>query len=273
MRRLVTLLLASSICLTTPLVALAQEDGATAEERYDALTTQAATAYEAGEYAKAVELFEQAYELRAVSNILYNIGRIHEEAGNIDAAIEYYDKFVVAPNVQQAARKDALDRLKTLREVKAVRDGTAAADATPAPTEAPPAEVSTSTAEAAEPKTVVVVREEEPKPGRVLGWALLGVGGASLVGSGIFGLLAQSQFSQFEEATTLEGRRDAASAGRTNAVVADSLLVTGFVTAVVGGVVLLMSSGDTDANPETAAWTVTPVIGRGTAGMGLGLSF
>ena len=270
MRRLVTMLLASSICLTTPILALAQDASAANEEQYDALTTQATAAYEAGDYAKAAQLFQQAYELRAVSNILYNIGRIHEEAGNIDGAIEYYDRFVVAPNVQQAARKDALERLKTLREVKAVRDQTAvatqeAAEPATAPAEAQPA------APASEP--VVVVEEAEPKKGRALGWALVGVGGASLLGSGVFGVLAQSKFSTFEEATTLQERRDAASAGRTNSVVADSLLVTGLVTAVVGGVVLLVSSGDAEASPESAAWTVTAVIGRGSAGMGLNLCF
>lgn len=261
MRRIVATMLVGSLVLTTPCLVTAQEAAsAEQEEQFNALTAQATEAYEAGDYVKAAELFEQAYALKPVSNILYNIGRINEESGNIDGAIEFYDRFVVAPNVEQSARRDALERLKTLREVKAVRSGGAVAEADQ--TEATPTE------------TVAVAEvEAEPNPAKTLGWVLVGVGGGSLVASGVFGLLAQSRHNAFEEAPTLQERRDAAAAGRTHSVIADSLLITGVVAAVTGTVILLVSAGEAEAAPETASWTVSPLVGQKAVGMGLQLSF
>lgn len=268
MRRLVANVVVSSLLCSAPALTFAQEPAEPAEpvnqeeEEFKRYTAEAAQAYETGDYAKAVELFEKAYEIRPVSNILYNIARIHEEAGNIDGAIAYYDRFVVAPGVEQNARKDAVDRLKTLREVQAVKEG-----------------------EPREETDVVVVEETPPPPepeptppqpntAATLGWVFVGVGGASLVTSGIFGLLAQGNFNDFENATSLEERRSAANAGRTQAVIADSLLVTGIVTGIVGGVVLVASAGGAE-KPATASssWSVSPLVGQKSVGMGFELNF
>lgn len=224
-------------------------------DAYSDLTARASEAYEAGDLPKAVELFKQAYALRPVSNILYNIGRIYEDLGDIDNAITHYDQFVVAPNVEQVARRDALDRLKTLREVQKLRDG-----------EGEPQEI-------AEP-TPTPQPTPEPKPkssvAKTLGWTFLGVGGASLVGSGIFALLTQSQHAAFEDAETLEERRDAASSGSSLAVVADTMLVVGAISAVTGGVLLIVSSG---GGEESARVRVSPLVGSHGWGLGLDLNF
>lgn len=248
------------LAIGTPAAAFAQDDPT--EAQFQDLTAQASAAYDAGDNEKAVTLFKRAYELRPVSNILYNIARIYEESGQIDEAIEYYDKFVVAPNVEKTARRDALDRLKTLREVRELKEGdTATADATEDPQPEP---------------------QPQPQPapdpglsaGQTVGWVFIGVGGASLIGSGIFALLAQSEFNEFEEATSLQDRRQSASQGRTNSIVADTLLVTGAVSAIVGTVFLVTSSGGSDTNPETARnFTVSPLLGGDVLGLGLELDF
>jgi tetratricopeptide (TPR) repeat protein len=255
-------------------MSFAQEGGETSEEEenkaeFKRLTTEASAAYEQGDYARAVELFEKAYELRDVSNILYNIARIHEEAGNIDEAIAYYDQFVVAPGIKQKARKDALDRLKTLREVRAMREGE--------PEDEPEQETETAsttppTKEPAEP-VVTAETSTEQSGARTAGWVLLGVGGASLIGSGVFGLLTQQQYDNFDTATSLEARRDAARAGKTTGIVADSLLITGAVSAIVGGILLLSSAtgGDNQQTASTSSrdWAVTPLIGSRAVGVGV----
>ena len=242
MKRFVTMLLCASLAVTVPTGVFAQEESSA---EFTDVTRQASEAYEAGDYDRAIRLFERAYELRPVSNILYNIGRIHEDAGNIDEAIEYYDQFVIAPNIEQTSRRDALDRLKTLREVKAMRDGggetsTEVVETSP-PASAPPAASGSNTM-------------------RTVGWVFVGVGGASLITGGVFALLAQSEFDDFDSATSLADRRAAASAGRTNAVVADSLLIFGGVSAIVGGVFLIASSGGSDT--ASSAARVSPVVGN-----------
>jgi tetratricopeptide (TPR) repeat protein len=254
MKRFVATVLCASIAIGSPVLAFAQDAEEPAVDEFDESTRKAAEAYDRGDYDTAVELFKKAYELRQVSNILYNIGRIYEDAGDIDSAIEYYDKFVVAPNVEQTSRKDALERLTTLREVKRMQEGDT---------------------EVAETETEVTPAAPQPAPksntGRTVGWVFLGVGGASLVGSGVFALLTQAKFNEFEDATSLQDRRDASSAGKTNAVVSDALLVTGAVSAIVGAVFLIANSGS-DTDTDTAL-RVSPLVGTHAFGLGLDLDF
>ena len=250
-KRIVATLLCATLVTTAPAAVFAQDDGSSS---FKDLTAEATAAYENGEYENAIELFKKAYEVRSVSNILYNIARIYEDAGDIDGAIEYYDKFVVAPNVDQGPRRDALDRLKTLREVKKMQAGE-------------PEQTQVAETPRPEPDPA-----PEPNTGRTVGWVFLGVGGASLIGSGIFALLTQSQHDSFATATSLDARRQAANSGRTNAVLADSLLVTGAVTAIVGGVFLIASSGSDTAKSESGTLHVRPIVGRAW-GVGLDLDF
>lgn len=265
MDRFIAVLLSGFVLGSTPGLARAQDAPPVEEDDFKRYTSEAAQAYEAGEYERAAELFEKAYGIRPVSNILYNIARIHEESGNIDMAIEYYDKFVVAPKVENNARKDALERLKTLREVKA--------DQERKEQEAVVAQEETEPPPVVEPEPPVV--EPQPRTARTLGWVFLSVGAGSLAASGVIGLLAQGQFSKFQSATSLEERRGASNTGRTQSIVADSLLVTGIVTAVVGGVVLIASGGSAEKARATAhrSWSVTPLVGERAAGMGLEFTF
>ncbi len=269
-RTLRALVLGASLALLTPVTASAQEESPAESSEFQRITQEANEAYTAGNYDRAVALFEQAFELKPVSNILYNIARIHEDAGNIDAAISYYDRFVVAPNVEQNARRDALDRLKTLREIKEMREAEARAE-TEAST--PPEEVAQPTTREPRP-----LPDQEPEPApepdrmRTLGWVLVGVGGASLVGSGITGLLAQSSYNRFEDAGTLDERRTAARAGRTQSVVADTLLITGLVTGVVGGVLLVVTSGGGES-ATASNWSLSPMLGSHAQGVAFDLRF
>ena len=258
MNRLLAAVLSASLCLTAPTSMVFAQDVAAEDAQFNRLTAEASEAYEAGDYKTAVARFEEAYALKSVSNILYNIARIYEDAGDIDQAIAYYDKFVVAPNVESGARKDALERLKTLREVKAMQEAE----------NAPPEVVVEQPQPDPEP-----VEPERPKTARTVGWIMLGTGGAALAASGIFGLLAQGEFDDFETATTVDARRQAASSGKTNSVVADSLLIGGLVTASVGGILLILSSGKSDKKAKASKPVrVSPIVGSAW-GAGLDFSF
>lgn len=78
---------------------------------------EATKAYAEGNYELALAKFEQAYSEDANPALLYNMGRVYENQANFDAAIENYKRFVTSPDVDQDARVDALDRIKTLNEV------------------------------------------------------------------------------------------------------------------------------------------------------------
>lgn len=244
-----------------PSVAFAQGSGKTVTElteeakaQYRELLDSAQKKFASGDLEGAIVDFEAAYEIRPSSNILYNVGRIHEQMGNIDEAISNYERFIVAPNVDIKPRQDAVTRLKTLREVQAMQreeEARKQAAANPEPKPEPkPA-----------PKAVA-------EPDRTLAWVFLGVGAATLIGGGVFGVLTSMQHSKYEDATTLQARRDAASSGETFGYVADGLLITGVVTGVLGAIFWVTASPD---EPEEMA--IVPFIGSDGAGVGMTWSF
>ena len=181
------------------------------QAQFDQLVEEAGGHFEKEEYDLAVQKFKEAYGVKPVSNILYNIARIYEKAGDIDNAIDYYDQFVVAPDVEQEPRQDALERLKTWREIKELREKG----------EEPPRKEGATT---------------QKSPNGTLAAIFLGVGLASLAGSGVFAILTANKFSDFEDAQDLDGRRSAGDSGRSFGVIADSLLLTGIVTTAVGAI-------------------------------------
>ena len=86
--------------------------GPSVQEQVDALNSEAVEKFQAKEYDEAVELFEQAYALQPEPNYLFNIGRIREEQGNLESAVEYYERFVKEPGVPLEAREKGLERLR-----------------------------------------------------------------------------------------------------------------------------------------------------------------
>lgn len=81
---------------------------------------EAGKAYADGDYDTALEKFTAAYQQDANPAILYNMGRVYENKAEFQEAIEQYKLFVTSPDVDQDARADALDRIKTLNEVLAL---------------------------------------------------------------------------------------------------------------------------------------------------------
>lgn len=114
MNKLLSLCLVLFACLALSATAFA--DPKTAKK----YAREATKAYADGNYELALAKFEQAYAEDANPALLYNMGRVYENQANFDAAIESYKRFVVSPDVDQDARADALDRIKTLNEVIAL---------------------------------------------------------------------------------------------------------------------------------------------------------
>lgn len=90
----------------------AQEKTLTPEQQtaFDALLQQATELYGKKQFAEAAAAFIKAYEIKPVSNILYNVAVIYEEQGDRTNASAYFLKYADAPDASPKTKKDALER-------------------------------------------------------------------------------------------------------------------------------------------------------------------
>ena len=78
------------------------------EEKAKELYQQAVDLAKDGRYTEAVPLFEEAYSLGAPPVALYNIGRCYESLGKFGLAVDYYQRYVAAPGVEDAAEVEEI---------------------------------------------------------------------------------------------------------------------------------------------------------------------
>lgn len=240
-------------------------------ETFESLAEQARARYREKDFAGAVALFERAYALQPDPAILFNIGRIHEEANNIDAAIAYYEKFIADETVDVELRDKALQRLQTLEKIVEIRKKEEAKE-NPQPSQPAPKPVeSTPAATPVGPEPGPQVRPggTDTPPGynkalRPIGYTMFGIGAALLIGGGITGGLAKREHDAFKRADTLDEQRGAASKGKTLAGAADGLFIAGGVLALVGMVLLLVPK----ARKSRAVQAMQPKVTPNQAGLG-----
>jgi tetratricopeptide (TPR) repeat protein len=239
-------------------------------ESFEAVMARAGERYEAKDYAGAIEDFKRAYEIKPVSNLLYNIARTYEKLGQFEEAVTYYERFVNEPEVSVEARTDALARLKALREVVALRKQEADAKRKAEEDKLKAEEAARKAAEEEERRKKLAALPP-PKPDRTMSYIFMGAGGLALVGSGVFALMASGAHGDFEDAATLADRRSAASDGQTYSVVADSLLGVGVVLAAVG--VVFFFTAEPEQGEAATTLRVMPAVGADRAAVQLRLDF
>ncbi len=268
MKRTATMVLMGALALgPAPITgvgeAWAQDDVASQVEE---LSGKGATAYKAGDYDAAIGYFEQAYELEPVANLLYNIARCHEKNGAPDKALTYYEKFILAPEIDEGARESALKKSAQMRDLIDARD-----------------DLERDKERQERERLAKLEREknqggekvEDPGGGTqdeggpgVGAWAALGAGGLLIAGGAVTGFMAMGQQTAFEEATTLEDKQAARDSGQTMALVADGLYVAGAVAVGVGAFLVLTSGGgESDAADADASARVTPWVAPGSGGV------
>jgi hypothetical protein len=235
----------------------------------DALNAEAVEKFKNKEYDDAIVLFERAYEHDREPNYLFNIGRVYEEKGEFPQAIDHYERFIKAPEVELQARDLALERLRVLRAIMAetqVEDPT-----TPDPQ---PDEPTGFVLDAPPPSP-----SSKMPPMRVAGLVLIGVGvGAMGAGAGLGGA-AMARERKLEGTQGLEARDSVIRRGRGFARAADGLLIAGGIVAATGLVLALLSlrkpRGTTAdrGTPSRRTSRVMPTFGRGELGLGLFSSF
>ncbi len=256
---------------TTSLTATSQAAAAPAAsgetETFDTLVAQATGKFKDKDYAGAVALFERAYAVQSEPAILFNIGRIYEEAQNAEAAIGYYEKFIADESVELKDREKAVQRLQVLRTIVEIREKEKnrnkpkPAETTPEPGPGPA--VAPTPVDKQPPQS-----DSKPqKPGRLLrpiGGAMLGTGAALVIGGAIAGGIAKGAHNDFVAAKTLADRETAANRGRSLAATADGLFIAGGVIAAVGIVLLIVPA----VRKSRAAQALQPQVSPTQVGLG-----
>ena len=245
--------------------------GPSVQEQVDALNSEAVEKFQAKEYDEAVELFEQAYALQPEPNFLFNIGRIREEQGNLESAVEYYERFVKEPGVPLEAREKGLERLRVLRailEETAVKEP----EPEPEPVSEPEPEPEPEPVSEPEPEPEPEPRKRTP-PMRIAGYVLLGTGGAALGAAGALGGLALSRSNALADQHTYEERSDTVDKGRGLALGADVLFGVGGAMAVTGLVLVIVSVKRKPAEGVAGRARLSPWASRRGAGIAATLRF
>lgn len=227
-----------------------EEDSAQVARQVEDLNRQAAAEFRAGNFEEAIDLFEDAYALQPVPNLLYNIGRCYEQLEEWDEAIRYFERFITAPDVETQAREHAMEKVQSLREIKA------------------------AIARGEEPEP----RDDDPigpvdGPNRTPAFAAIG-GGLALVGGGVvMGLMASGNASQISDTDlSYDDRLAARNSARTQGIVADVLYVSGAAVTLVG-IYLFVTAGSADDAPAPTAGIFQPWITRDSAGLGFYIGF
>lgn len=244
------------------------ETDATDEEKDEAeqLSEQAIAEFSAKNYAGAVELFQQAYEIDPQPNYLFNIGRVYEEAGEFEPAVEYYAKFVKQPGVDLSSREIALERLRVLR---AILEETREPQTEP---EQPQPEPEVTPQVTPPPQPVDNDAQRKRKTMRAAGFGLVGVGAGALIGAAVVGSLAQNDRDDAfdrDQADSLTARQDLLDKAQSKALTADVLYGVGGALLLTG--VILVAVGY--SKPKTQRVALTPSFGPSGGGMELRLRF
>src|SRR5947209_1819516 len=68
--------------------------GATRRERTTALIREGERLYQSGQYKQAAETLIKAQALEPDPRLVYNIARAYDQAGELDLALDYYQRYV-----------------------------------------------------------------------------------------------------------------------------------------------------------------------------------
>jgi tetratricopeptide (TPR) repeat protein len=234
-------------------------------ETFESLVGQATGKFKEKDYAGAVALFERAYAVQPEPAILFNIGRIYEEAQNAEAAIGYYEKFIADEGVEAKDQEKAVQRLTVLRTIVEIREKEKARTQ-PKPAEPKPV-VEPGPVNPPQTQPTQPGDQKPAKPGRLMrpiGYTLLGTGAALLIGGGVAGGLAKGQYNAFSDAKTLDDREAAGKRGLSLAHTADGLFIAGGVVALIGVVLLIVPA----VRKSRAAQALSPRVSPTHVGLG-----
>lgn len=240
-------------------------------ETFEVLVAQASEKFKDKDYAGSVALFERAYQIQREPAILFNIGRIYEEAQNAEAAIGYYEKFIADESVELKDREKAVQRLQVLRTIVEIREkekqkANPQPEPKPDPVVNPPVDPSKPPDQGKPPDN----KANQPnKLLRPVGYAMFGTGALLVIGGAIAGGLARGQEKAAANAETLADREAADELGRSRAITADALFITGGLVAAIGVVLLVVPAiKKARTGKARATRSLTPHVSPTQVGLG-----
>lgn len=254
--------------------AWAQSEEEVARE-VERLSAEASERYYEKDYAAAIDLFQQAYALDPVPTLLFNIAKCYEKQQQWDEAIDFYELFVVEPEIDSEDRKTAMERINKLREIKDTQEDLENKNTDPNDA----SNVSNEQEDKGDKK-------ERTGPSALPGYVLLGGGIAALAGGGYFGLQAYNNEKLFEQSDDVSVKQGARDQGKRQAIIADGLYAGGAILSTIGVVLLVRASRASETTTTTTGQAqdastgsgiqdveVSPVFGRGLQGVSLQLRF
>ena len=256
--------LAGLLLLVAPLA-----QGASPQEKRQAaaLMKKADADYKAGRYREAAEGLKQAQELNPNPRILYNIARAYDQAGDLSAAIEYYQRYINDPeeadpvllkraSLAMSRIRGLLDQQqeqarKTEEEHKRLEQEAKAADER-AQREGEAKKLAADEAERRKREQLVAAQRGHDTA-RVASYLTAGVGLVGFGFGGFFGWQASQSYSAFHATGLLQEKTLYRGQTQQNALIADIGFGVG-VAAAVTAVLLFPKS----PRPELASLYVGP---------------
>jgi tetratricopeptide (TPR) repeat protein len=218
-------------------VALALASPSAADEAR-ALAQRSIVEYDAGDFEKALQDAQQAYELNPIAGILFNLGQCHRALHHWDKAEFFYRGFL-------RKKPDARNRTEVIAliaemQAKAKEQPAAALSPSPILVEASPTPTPTSTSTpTAAPAAAVTEAPGRPVP--VGAWVTGGVGVAAIAVGAVFAVLASNLSANDTKPPTSGVWVHSISSGdfateNTDAILANSLIYGG-AAVLAGGVI------------------------------------
>jgi tetratricopeptide (TPR) repeat protein len=240
---------------------------AAADVRARELFQKGDAAYAEGRYEEALSAFQEAYDLSSRPQLLFNVSNALERLGRYAEAVEALEKYLA--NTPKARDRDVVQKrlanLKKRVETQKKDEAAKAADDEKKKKEEEDKSNNSGTNKQPGNGEAVTKSPAPPppppaeKPTPVLPIALIGIGGAALVTSGIFGVLTLSARSDVEAGCKdgPAGRlcdanaQSAIDRDKTFGLITDITLVSGVIIAGLG-VYLLLTSNPKEAPSKGA---------------------
>ena len=219
--RLASMALLLGLGLALPTAVHAQPT-ARPRERALRLFDESREHYRAGRFKEAARRLREAYRLQPEPILLYNLGRALDGAGELEEAIEAYEKYLrderAVPDRGAIEQRVATMR-RLLDENRALERRTTAGPAPPPPTEV---------------VAVVPVAPSRTRPPGVAPWALTGLGVATLATGAAFGGLAINRHHAAQGDPVQASAASAQSTAKRYATTATVLFAVGGVATAAG---------------------------------------
>ena len=236
----------------------------------DELASQAYTAYTAGKFSDAIGLYTKIYQISQSAAALLNVATIYDHnLHERQAAVEYYRRYLRAPDADSDRVKKVNDRLIALN-----RESEESPQPAPVPQASAPGPVAQQ-AVAPKPAATELSASSREQPAshglRTAGLFAGAVGIVSLGTSGVLSIVAHKKNSDadaFCNGKVCSDARgvDLAHQAGDAATAATVTFVGGLALLATGVVLYVVPSGSSDS-PRSATLSVAPAVGPTASGI------